>query len=303
MASQAATTVTFNPGTAGPLAASVVIQTDGTPATLTVPLSGVGIDVEIRAQPTSLDFGSVQVQGTPASQQVTISNCGLSPATVTFPGLEGTQAGDFSAQGMSNATLQAGQAITINAIYQPLAMGTSTADLPYNSCAGCPNQTVGLTEVGVRRPAHLPTEPGGLPLSARRHPFHRAGDGHQHRDRAAHPHPARHRKRQQRLRAVRRPLAAVEPPAPAELQPHRDLPQHRQRQHGSDVGTYNVADPNISARTAIDPLMGNNTPGPCSLSFSPTALSFGQVAENQTGTQQVTLTNVGGSASRSPPSL
>ena len=167
------TTLTFKPSGAGTRTATVAIQTDGTPGLLNVPVTGVGVDVQICAQPGSLVFGGVQVQGTPATQTVAISNCGLSPATLNFPGIAGPQSGDFTAQGATNGTLHPHSALSVTVSYDPQAMGPSNADLPFNICSGCPNNTVSLSGVGVDgqltfqpNPIGFPNQPAGVASTA-----------------------------------------------------------------------------------------------------------------------------------------
>ena len=92
----------------------------------------------------------MQVLGTPATQTVSIGNCGGSPVSLTFPGIEGPQATDFrKSGGQSNITLQPNQTMNVTVSYSPAVLGPSTADLPYGVCQGCPNRTINLTGVGV----------------------------------------------------------------------------------------------------------------------------------------------------------
>ncbi len=302
--SYATTTVTFTPATAGTLTASVTILTDGTPGTLNVPLTGVGIDVEICAHPNTADFGNVQVLGTPSTTfngdagSLAICNCGLSPVSISFPGIEGPQASDFGDTGESNTTLQPNQCENIVISYSPAALGQSTADLPFDVCSGCPAQSVNLTGVGVDgqltfspSPVNFGAPPAGSAPTAQVTATNTGTED-----------------------LVLTNLGTYSgsnvfvlsgvPTLPLTMAPLQSfsftITYNTDGAAGGDsdelLGVFTVADPAVAPRTATDLLSGNQSLNPCQLGISPTSVDFGLVSANQVGTRQVTLTNAGSTA-------
>ncbi len=76
--------IEFTPQDAGLLTSALTIQTDGTPAEKVVMLTGTGLDINVAASPSSLNFGSVQVDVMPPpTLQVTFTNNGSQPAQLT----------------------------------------------------------------------------------------------------------------------------------------------------------------------------------------------------------------------------
>ncbi|MHB8420582.1 MAG: choice-of-anchor D domain-containing protein [Myxococcales bacterium] len=294
-------TVQFSPQSGSAETAAIDIVTDSnTTPTLTVSLTGAGIDVQVCITPTPVDFGNVQVLGTPASQTVTVSNCGKSPLDLSWQAVEGPQASDFTASGQSGATLQPGQSQAVQIAYWPHQMGPSTADLPYGVCQGCPAQQIDLTGVGVDGQlvfAPSPVNFGSWPVGAS-------------------PPPT------QTLTATNtgtEPLTVTRmgtynangiftlsngPALPATLQPMGSVgftvTYVPSGQAGGDsdevLATWTVADTTVAVRTAQDQLSGNQSLQPCSLALSPSSLSFGNVAPNSPSTKQLSLMNKGLSA-------
>jgi len=294
----AITTVTFNPATAGPLTASVTIETDGTPGTLNVPLTGVGIDVQICAHPNTIDFGNVQVLGTPATQTINIGNCGLSPVSITFPGIQGPQATDFGDTGESNTTLAPGASENITVSYSPALLGPSTANLPYGVCTGCPTQSINLTGVGVDgqltfspSPVNFGSPPAG---SAPTMQVTATNTGTENLTVTS----------VGTYSGSRVFALSGLPTLPLVMKPLQSftltITYNTSGNVGGDqdelLGVFTVADPVVPARTSQDLLSGNEMLGPCSLGIAPSSVNFGLIPSQQVGTRQVTLTNTGGTA-------
>ncbi|MHB1846659.1 MAG: choice-of-anchor D domain-containing protein [Deltaproteobacteria bacterium] len=283
--------VDFTPSAAGARAATAQIQTDVAP--IEVPLTGVGIDVAICLQPTSLDFGPTQVLGTPKLLTVTITSCGKSPANLTFGALAGPQPGDFAASGASATTLLPGQSLGVAVSYSPAAIGASQATLPIELCAGCSTIDVPLSGVGVDGVLAFAPSPGvfgavpvgqtsTLPLTATNRgaePLVLAGLS---------------------LSAGAFALSGA-PALPVTLAPSQNVAfsviYSPSGAAGGDqavlTGTFTVADPAVLPRTASDGISGNQSAPPCSLTLSPRTLGFGNVAPNHPLTEQVTLSNAG----------
>jgi outer membrane protein assembly factor BamB len=290
-------TAQFAPtGTGGAETATVAIVTDSnqTP-TINVTLTGNGVDIQICAHPAVIDFGNVQVAGTPVSLPVVIENCGQSPVDISFLPIQGVQAADFTLTGGTATTLQTNQSINLSIAYSPHALGPSTASLAYNVCSGCAPESISLTGVGVDcqityspSPVNFGNVPIGNPVT-------------------------------QNLTATNTGTEACSivnlgtynnnsifeisgyPALPISLTPLQTfnivVTYTPSGAPGGDsdelLSVYSVVDPAVPARTADDQLSGNQSLGPCSLAVSPTSVNFGNVAPNSPTTKQVTLTNSG----------
>ena len=127
----------FTPATAtGTVPGSIVIATNGSPAQLTIPLTGnsIAATTVLGASPTSLAFGAVNLN-TSTQMTSTITNTGNSNVTIT--GVETVGAG-FSSTGVaSGLTLQPGQTVTLTVTFDPTAAGAvSGASVTIVSNAG-----------------------------------------------------------------------------------------------------------------------------------------------------------------------
>jgi hypothetical protein len=130
--------VVFDPASTGPKSARLVIQSnDGDEPIINVNLSGIGADQNLVVTPSSLSFGSFDIDNGPTAFQLgTISNTGTADLLVlTTPTLSGANPGDFavtldgSLVGPYPVTLQPGQSRTVGIVFDPVAVGARTAIL------------------------------------------------------------------------------------------------------------------------------------------------------------------------------
>ncbi|HUB07222.1 MAG TPA: choice-of-anchor D domain-containing protein, partial [Myxococcales bacterium] len=292
-------TVQFVPSAGGEETATVSIVTDSSETpTVTVQMQGNGEDIEVCVSPTPVDFGNVQVQGTPKVQSVTVTNCGKSQVDLTWGTMEGPQAGDFAPTGETSATLQVGGAQTIQIAYSPAATGPSTADLPYGVCQGCPSQQIDLTGVGVDgqlvfapSPVNFGSVPAGSSVTQTLTATNTGTESLTVKGLGTYNNNSIF-------------VLSGLPALPTTLAPAASfnvtVTYTASGNAGGDtdeaLANWNVADTAVMTRTAQDQLSGNQTLNPCSLGISPLSLSFGNVAPNSPVTKQVTLTNSGLSA-------
>jgi hypothetical protein len=127
----------FTPSSAtGTDPGSIVLSTNGSPAQLTIPLTGnsIAATTVLAASPTSLAFGNVNLN-TSSPLPTTITNTGNSSVTVT--GVNTVGAG-FSASGVANGlTLQPNQTATLTVTFDPTTAGAvSGASVTVVSNAG-----------------------------------------------------------------------------------------------------------------------------------------------------------------------
>ena len=107
--------VTFTPQSSGAASGSLVIASNATNPTLSIPLSAnVATAGVLSTSDSSLDFGSVQVRGS-TTQSETLTNSGGTSVTISQAKVSGT---GFSATGLSlPMTLKPGQSFTFGAAF------------------------------------------------------------------------------------------------------------------------------------------------------------------------------------------
>jgi hypothetical protein len=136
-------TVVFNPKTAAPNSATLNVTDDAVASPQTVALSGAGS--AMKASPSSLDFGNVQVGMTSQPMTVTLTN--LSSFTVQI--FNPTVVGDFAQTNTCPISLNGHQSCTYSVTFTPTATGLRTGTLYISDTdAGSP-QTVTLSGNGT----------------------------------------------------------------------------------------------------------------------------------------------------------
>jgi Cep192 domain 4/HYDIN/CFA65/VesB-like, Ig-like domain len=144
-------TVAFAPQAAGNATGAVTIISNASDATLTLPLSGMGVSAgTLSSSPTSLDFGSVIV-GKNMSLSETVTNAGGSSVTIS----QVTVSGGFTLNGITAPlTLAAGQSANFTVLFSPFSAGSASGSVTLTSNASNPTLTIPLSGTGV--------SPGGL---------------------------------------------------------------------------------------------------------------------------------------------
>jgi len=136
--------VTFAPQAAGLAAGSVFVS--GGP--LNIPLSGTGAETtigQLSIAPTSLNFGNVTL-GTTGTQAFTLSASGGSVVVTA----EASSNAQFSIPSLSlPMTINAGQSVTVNAIFAPQTAGNSSATFSFASNASNSTATEAAAGTGA----------------------------------------------------------------------------------------------------------------------------------------------------------
>jgi hypothetical protein len=139
--------VIFDPSVGGAVNGSVVLTTNGSPAQLTIPLSGTGVTAtyQLSASSTNMNFGSVNLN-TSSQISTTLTNTGNSNVTISSVSVSGA---GFSASGVSNGmVLQPTQTATLTVTFDPTVTGAvSGASVTIGSNA--PSLPISLTATGV----------------------------------------------------------------------------------------------------------------------------------------------------------
>jgi len=124
--------VVFNPTSAGAKTATLSIPSnDPDEDPFNVPLSGTGTQPNITVNPTSIDFGSVQVGSSSAPTTVTVTNDGTANLNVGTISLGGVNADQFAIQNdnCSGQTLAPGGSATVQVVFSPTLAGAKTATM------------------------------------------------------------------------------------------------------------------------------------------------------------------------------
>ena len=139
--------VAFTPLSAGAVSGNVAIISNGSNPTLNVPLSGTGVTAgALTANPSSINFGSVQV-GNSTSQSETLTNSGGSSVTISQVTVTGS---GFSVSGINPPlTLTPGQSFTFSATFAPTSAGAVSGSIAVVSSGSNPNLSVPLSGTGT----------------------------------------------------------------------------------------------------------------------------------------------------------
>jgi uncharacterized protein YjdB len=140
--------VTFTPNSIGPHSATFTITDNavGTPHTFTASGTGTGVAAVTLTPAAPLTFPGQSVNTTSATQNVTLTNSGGAPLTVTSVLISG----DFAdSQNCTGGAIPASGSCTITVSFTPTASGTRNGTLTFNDNASGSPQTYALTGTGI----------------------------------------------------------------------------------------------------------------------------------------------------------
>jgi Abnormal spindle-like microcephaly-assoc'd, ASPM-SPD-2-Hydin/NHL repeat len=142
-------TVTFTPGSAGSLGASLSIGDNATGSPQTVTLTGTGTAPQATLSPNPLAFPSTLVGTAASALPMTLSNPGTAALTITSISVSGTNASSFGQNNNCGASLAAGATCTISVTFTPGSAAALTAAISVvDSASGSPH-TAALTGTGT----------------------------------------------------------------------------------------------------------------------------------------------------------
>jgi hypothetical protein len=143
--------VSFAPQSGGSATGSLVISSNGSNPTLSVPLTGTGtLPGQLAVAPSTINFGNVIV-GTTQNQTGTLS-ASSAPVTVSSADVAGSE---FSVSGISlPVTIAAGTSVSFQVTFAPQASGTASANLTFASNASNAPTVQSLTGSGTPPPQH-----------------------------------------------------------------------------------------------------------------------------------------------------
>jgi hypothetical protein len=147
--------VRFAPAAAGTASGTLALSANSSPPSPPVALSGVGVPEGtpiVSAAPAALNFASTAVGRSAQALSLTLTNTGLSAATLGAPRISGPQAEDFSAT--PDAACSAGSILlpsgrcVFSVVFTPRAAGSRTASLSIDGAG-----ISGISLAGTATPA------------------------------------------------------------------------------------------------------------------------------------------------------
>jgi hypothetical protein len=141
--------VDFAPTRGGHRAGTLTITDNAPDSPQKVSLIGVGTVVKL--DPTSLDFGAVQIGQKSSPQNTTLTNVGKTRLHITGITITGTNSGDFSIEQdtcPNPGYLGGGKFCTITVVFKPTQVGSRSADVSFSDDGGGSPQLVSLSGTG-----------------------------------------------------------------------------------------------------------------------------------------------------------
>ena len=306
----------FTPTQAGPATGLLTLTDDGNPGSLQIALKGVGVDINVAVNPTSLDFGPVQVGITlPPTKQVTFTNNGTSAITLAVDASQtrtqfsvSDPAGAIAAVGPQQTLAAGGGSYTVTVAFSPDQAVAFSSNLAWTACANAqtcisPAQ-VPLTGLGVDGQVQITPNPitfGTVPFgqtSNQTITLTNVGSnavtvgcvylkslGNTACNGASASYAIGTFSGGTTLAAMGAggassftfPLTYTASAATG----------------GDELDADYTSQGAATVKTATDPIVGAQSQNPCAISASPASVGFGTVVVNHTGTKTVTLTNSG----------
>jgi Abnormal spindle-like microcephaly-assoc'd, ASPM-SPD-2-Hydin len=151
-------TAQFAPTTAGVAAGSILITSTASNPTVSIALSGTGVQGNLTANPASINFGSMLV-GASGSVSVTLTNSGTASVAISSGSASGT---GFSITGLTPSTLNAGQSTTFTAKFSPTVAGSATGGISIVSNAPSSPLSIALSGSGTATQPQLTISPASV---------------------------------------------------------------------------------------------------------------------------------------------
>ena len=136
----------FAPQTAGEVTGSITISSNAWDRSVSIALSGRGVQGRLSATPTSAGFGNVAMGGS-NSKILTLSNYGLGSATISQVSVSGR--GFSLSKPATPLKLSAGQSISLQVHFAPQATGEVTGSVAITSNAWDRSLIIALSGKGV----------------------------------------------------------------------------------------------------------------------------------------------------------
>jgi hypothetical protein len=137
----------FTPTVAGAATGSISIVSNAPGSPASIALSGTGMQGQLGANPSTVNFGSVAV-GSNGTQSITLTNSGTASITISSAAASGAS---MSISGLSTPlTLGAGLSTTFSAQFAPTTAGSASGSISIVSNAPNSPTTISLTGTGTQ---------------------------------------------------------------------------------------------------------------------------------------------------------
>jgi hypothetical protein len=148
--------VMFEPTISGSVAGWVSLVSNGTDSPFTIPLGGTGVEAAILlgANPSSVNFGPVKIDGS-SSSDVTLTNHGNSNVTISSVLVSG--AGFSKGNAIAGVTLTPTQSTTLKLEFAPTKAGSATGSVTITSNATNSPAKIALSATGALQDSHWVT--------------------------------------------------------------------------------------------------------------------------------------------------
>ena len=153
-------TAKFAPNATGSATGAVTITSNASNPTLMVQLVGVGTQPHLSANPTAVNFGSLAV-GNSSLISVTLTNTGTGSVAISSGSASGA---GFSMNGLSAATLSAGQSASFNVRFAPTTAGAATGNVSIVSNAPGSPLAIPLSGTATQSQPGLTINPTNVPF-------------------------------------------------------------------------------------------------------------------------------------------
>ena len=156
--------IVFAPLSSGSVSGNLAITSNAVDPALSMTLSGAGVTPgALGANPTSLDFGTVQVGNNQVLSE-TVTNTGGSSVTISQVAASGA---GFKLSGLSTpVTLAAGQSANFNVTFTPTAAGTASGNATVTSDGTNPSLTIPLAGTATVAAGLLSATPATLAVGS-----------------------------------------------------------------------------------------------------------------------------------------
>jgi hypothetical protein len=155
-------TVGFKPAASGSLSATLKITDNAAGSPQQVTLGGTGLAPVVTLLPTSLTFQGTPVGAPATAQQITVSNTGTAPLTLSASAITitGSGASSYSQTDKCGTSVPAGGNCVITIAFTPKTSGILTATVNIADNATGSPQEVALSGTGVAKPTITSLSPG-----------------------------------------------------------------------------------------------------------------------------------------------
>ena len=151
-------TAQYAPSTTGNTSGSILITSTANDPTVSIALSGTGVQGNLTASPTSINFGSLLV-GASGSVSVTLKNTGTASVAISQGSVSGT---GFSITGLAAQTLTTGQSTSFTAKFAPTTAGSATGSVSIVSNAPGSPLVIALSGLGTASQPQLTISPASV---------------------------------------------------------------------------------------------------------------------------------------------